>query len=308
MTIRHMVIFRTVCENGYNSTKAASVLHMTQPAVSLAIKELEQYYGVRLFDRIGRRLRITDAGQHFLQYAIHISDLFSDMESNLRDWGSRGILRVGASITIGSQFMPGYVKAFSEICPGIDVRVTIEQSERLEHKILANELDFALIEGIAHDPGLIMDAYMEDHLSVICAVGNGWTEGQTISLADFQKQRLLLREKGSGTREVFEREIAQAGIRIDPVWEAMSTTALVNAVINGLGISVLPYRLILPALRQGLICTVRVQGLNFSRNFYIIHHKDKFLTDAARRFISMCRDYEADHPLPGSDGLFGVSE
>ncbi len=308
MTIRHMVIFRTVCENGYNSTKAASVLHMTQPAVSLAIKELEQYYGVRLFDRIGRRLRITDAGQHFLQYAIHISDLFSDMESNLRDWGFRGILRVGASITIGSQFMPGYVKAFSEICPGIDVRVTIEQSERLEHKILANELDFALIEGIAHDPGLIMDAYMEDHLSVICAVGNGWTEGQTISLADFQKQRLLLREKGSGTREVFEREIAQAGIRIDPVWEAMSTTALVNAVINGLGISVLPYRLILPALRQGLICTVRVQGLNFSRNFYIIHHKDKFLTDAARRFISMCRDYEADHPLPGSDGLFGVSE
>ena len=303
-----MVIFRTVCENGYNSTKAASVLHMTQPAVSLAIKELEQYYGVRLFDRIGRRLRITDAGQHFLQYAIHISDLFSDMESNLRDWGSRGILRVGASITIGSQFMPGYVKAFSEICPGIDVRVTIEQSERLEHKILANELDFALIEGIAHDPGLIMDAYMEDHLSVICAVGNGWTEGQTISLADFQKQRLLLREKGSGTREVFEREIAQAGIRIDPVWEAMSTTALVNAVINGLGISVLPYRLILPALRQGLICTVRVQGLNFSRNFYIVHHKDKFLTDAARRFISMCRDYEADHPLPGSDGLFGVSE
>ena len=80
MTIRHMLIFRSVCENGYNSTKAAEALHMTQPAVSLAIKELEQYYGVHLFDRIGRRLQITDAGQHFLQYAIHISDLFSDME------------------------------------------------------------------------------------------------------------------------------------------------------------------------------------------------------------------------------------
>lgn len=79
MTIRHMIIFRTVCETGCNSTKAAEALHMTQPAVSLAIKELEQYYGVRLFDRIGRRLHITDAGRHFLQYAIHISDLFSDM-------------------------------------------------------------------------------------------------------------------------------------------------------------------------------------------------------------------------------------
>lgn len=104
MTIRHMIIFRTVCENGYHFTKAAEVLHMTQPAVSPAIKELEQYYGVQLFNRIGRRLQITDAGQHFLQYAIHISDLFSDMETGLRDWNSKGILRIGASITIGSRF------------------------------------------------------------------------------------------------------------------------------------------------------------------------------------------------------------
>ena len=168
MTIRHMLIFRSICENGYNSTKAAEVLHMTQPAVSLAIKELEQYYGVHLFDRIGRRLQITDAGRHFLQYAIHISDLFTDMETGLRDWDSKGILRIGASITIGSQFFPSYVKAFSQICPGIDVRVTIEQSERLEQKLLSNELDFALIEGIAHDSNIVSESYMEDHLSVIC--------------------------------------------------------------------------------------------------------------------------------------------
>ena len=81
MTIRHMMIFRAVCETGFHFTKAAEVLHMTQPAVSLAIKELEQYYGVRLFDRFGRRLYITDAGKHFLQYAIHICDLFQDMET-----------------------------------------------------------------------------------------------------------------------------------------------------------------------------------------------------------------------------------
>ena len=104
MTIRHMIIFRTVCENGHHFTQAAEVLHMTQPAVSPAIKELEQYYGVQLFNRIGRRLQITDAGQHFLQYAIHISDLSSDMETGLRDWDSKGILRIGASITIGSRF------------------------------------------------------------------------------------------------------------------------------------------------------------------------------------------------------------
>ena len=263
---------------------------MTQPAVSLAIKELEQYYGVRLFDRIGRRLQITDAGQRFLQYAIHISDLFADLETGLRDWDSKGILRIGASITIGSQFLPGYVKAFSEICPGIDVRVTIEQSARLEQKLLANELDFALIEGVAHDPNIVSEAYMEDHLSVICAADKGWSQGQIISKEVFQKQRFLLREKGSGTREVFERAVAQADLRITPVWESMSTTALINAVINGLGIAVLPYRRILPAVRQGLITTVEVQDLNFSRNFYMIHHKDKFLTSSAKQFIALCRN------------------
>ena len=304
MTIRHIIIFRSVCENGYNFTKAAEALHMTQPAVSLAMKELEQYYGVHLFDRIGRRLQITDVGKHLLQYSIHISDLFSDMETGLRDWDSKGILRIGASITIGSQFLPSYVKAFSEVCPGIDVRVTIEQSERLEQKILANELDFALIEGVVHDSRIVSEAYMEDRLSVICAADQGWTQGQIISVEDFQKQRFLLREKGSGTREVFDHVATQAGIHIVPVWEAMSTTALVNATINGLGISVLPHRMILSAWRQGLIYTVQVEGLSFSRNFHIIRHKDKFLTASAERFIALCRDYETNFPLPCYNGLY----
>jgi len=299
-----MVIFCSVCENGYNLTKAAEVLHMTQPAVSLAIKELEQYYGVHLFDRIGRRLQITDVGRHFLQYAIHISDLFSDMETGLRDWDSKGIIRIGASITIGSQFLPSYVKAFTEVCPGIDVRATVEQSESLERKILANKLDCALIEGVAHNPNIISEAYMEDYLSVICAPNKGWSQGQVISIDDFQKQRFLLRERGSGTREVFERVITQAGIHVIPVWEALSTTAIVNAVINGLGIAVLPHRMILPALRQGLIHTVKVEGLSFTRNFHIIYHKDKFLTTSTKRFIALCKDWQNDYPLPCYTGLY----
>ncbi len=289
MTLRHMIIFRTVCECGYNSTKAAEELHMTQPAISLAIKELEQYYDVRLFDRIGRRLQITDAGQHFLQYSIHISDLFKDMENGLRDWDSKGILKVGASITIGSQFLPSYVKDFSDICPGVDVRVIVEQSDRLEQKILNNELDFALIEGITQSPKIISEAFMQDSLCVICSADKGWKQGQIISREEFKKQRFLLREHGSGTRDVFDHVIEQAGIHIIPAWEAMSTSALINAVITGLGIAILPYRMIQPVLKSGLIVTVEVEGLNFTRNFYIIHHKDKFLMPSAKKFIELCK-------------------
>ena len=285
-----MIIFRTVCESDYNSTKAAEQLHMTQPAISLAIKELEQYYGVRLFDRIGRRLKITDSGKLFLQYAIHITDLFDDMETGLRDWDSKGILRVGASITIGSQFMPGYVKAYSEICPGIDVRVVVEQSDTLEHKILTNALDFALIEGIPRDPRIIAEAYMQDQLSVLCSADKGWKQGQTISRQEFKKQRFLLREKGSGTRDVFDRVTAQAGIHITPAWEAMSTSTLINAAITGLGIAVLPSRMIQPALDSGQIITVNVEGLDFKRNFYVIRHKDKFLMPSAEKFIALVNE------------------
>ena len=285
MTLRHMIIFRTVYESDCNSTKAAERLHMTQPAISLAIKELEQYYGVRLFDRIGRRLKITDSGKLFLQYSIHITDLFEDMETGLRDWDSKGILRVGASITIGSQFLPGYVKAYAEICPGIDVRVVVEQSDSLEHKILTNALDFALIEGIPVDSRIVAETYMHDQLCVLCSPDKGWKQGQTITQEEFKKQRFLLREKGSGTRDVFDQVTARAGLHIVPAWEAMSTSTLINAAVTGLGIAVLPERMIQPALKSGRIITVNVENLDFRRSFYII-----------RQFISLCKREEGTCP------------
>lgn len=294
MTIRHLKLFLSVCENGCNTTKAAEELHMTQPAVSLSIKELEQYYGVALFDRIGRRLKITEAGQRFLEYAAHIVSLFDDMEQGMRNWDSFGVLRVGASITIGSQFLPGYVKAFHQRCPGTEVRVLIGPSEQLEQKLMNNELDFALIEGISHSPSLISQAYMEDSLIVICPASGSFRPGQKISIEEFRNQKFLLREHGSGTRETFERVIEEAGFSVSPIWEAMSTTALVNAVIHGLGIAVLPCRMVTGALKQGLVNAVQVEGLNFRRKFHILYHKEKFLTSSARTFLELCRDYEGD--------------
>ena len=152
MTIRHLKIFLSVCKNNFNTTKAAEELHMTQPAVSLAIKELEQYYGVALFDRIGKRLKITEAGHRFFEYSVHITSMFDDMEKGMKDWDSFGVIRIGASITIGSQFLPYYVKAFYNRYPGTEIKVTISPSEQLEQKIWNNELDFILIEGISHTP------------------------------------------------------------------------------------------------------------------------------------------------------------
>ncbi len=304
MTIRHINIFLAVCEAGQNTTKAAEQLHMSQPAVSLAIRELEEYYGVALFDRIGRRLCITEAGKRFWEYASHISTMFDDMEKTLSDWEHLGVLRVGASITVGSRFLPGYVKTFLSQHPGLEIRAQIASTEVLTGKLMANELDFALVEGVPRHPSLVSEDYMEDHLAVICPAGGPFQQGETITVEQFRAQRFLLREKGSGTREEFDRVTEQAGFSVSPAWEAMSTTALVNAVIEGLGVSVLPQRLIVGAVERGLVVSVNVEGLDFRRQFRIIYHKDKFLPAVAREFLAHCRDFEQNYPLPRYNGLY----
>lgn len=304
MTIRHLRIFLAVCKNDFNTTKAANKLHMTQPAVSLAIKELEQYYGVILFDRIGRRLQISEGGQRFREYASHIVSLFDSMEQGMRNWDSFGVLRVGASITIGSQFLPNYVRAFYNRYPGTEVKAIIGPSEQLEQRILNNELDFALIEGVCHVPAFVCEEYMEDRLTVICPAKSDFRHGQEISTEEFRRQKFLLREPGSGTREVFDRAIEQAGFAVSPIWEAMSTTALVNGVINGLGVAVLPHRMLIGPLERGLVIAVRVKGLDFRRKFCIVHHREKFLTSSAKAFLDLCRNYEIDYPLPQYNRLY----
>lgn len=258
---------------------------------------------VTLFDRIGRRLRLTEAGQRFWEYASHISALFEDMEKGMRNWDSFGLLRVGASITIGSQFLPCYVKAFYSRYPGTEVRVLVAPSDELEQKILSSELDLALIEGVPHHPSILSEEYMEDHLTVICPANGNFQNGQILTIEEFKQQKFLLREPGSGTREVFDRATESAGFRVQPVWEAMSTTALVNAVINGLGIAVLPHRMVTGPLEKGLVTTVRVEGMDFRRRFHMIWHKEKYLTGSAKAFMDLCRNYEADYPLPRYSGL-----
>lgn len=293
MTFRHLKIFVSLYENNFNTTKTAASMHMTQPAVSLAVKELEQYYGVALFDRIGNRLKITPAGLRFYEYSSHIIALFDEMDNSMKKWDLAGTIRVGSSITIGSQFLPAYVNSFQSRYPGTRVKAQIAPSKQLEQMILNNELDFALIEGSSHNPSFICEEYMEDHLTVICPANGQFQPGQEISIHEFCQQNFLLREHGSGTRETFENTIAAAGFSIEPIWEAVSTTALVNAVISGIGISILPHRMIADAIQQGQVIAVTVKGLEFKRKFNIIYHQKKFLTAAARSFIELCCSQKA---------------
>ena len=289
MTIRHIRIFEAVCDAGCNTTRAAEALHMTQPAVSLAISELESYYGVLLFDRIARRLYLTEAGREFLDYARRITLTFDDMETSVRNWESKGVLRVGASVSVGAKLMPELAARFRESHPDIRVKVRIDRSDRLEEALAAGETDLALIEGIAHDPNLLVEDFMEDRLALIASPDVVEPDG-IVDRADFCRMEFLLRERGSGTREIFESTLAAASLPVpDPMWESLSTAALMNAAEAGLGVAVVPRRMAEERIADGSVAEFFVDGLTFTRTYKIVWHRDKKFTRAARDFIALCR-------------------
>lgn len=291
MTLRHLRIFREVAKT-LNTTVAAGNLHMSQPAVSLAVKELEDYYGVRLFDRISKRLHITGTGEKLLDYASNIVSMFDDMENSIRNGDALGRLRVGSSITIGTLLMPGFVKTFSARWPQVQLKVVIDSSDIIIGKVLANQLDLALIEGISNSPNLVVEPFMSDELTMICSSQHLLASSGVITLEQLRSEKLLLREPGSGTRDLFDHVMASLGIVIEPAWESTSTTALINAAADNLGIAVIPLRLAKSIPSNGKISTLVIQQVSFQRNFNIIYHKNKYLAPSALSFLDICRQGE----------------
>ena len=301
MTLRHMKIFLAVCGSGCSVTGAAKELFMSQPSVTIAIREIEEHYGVRLFDRIGRRLYLTPAGEQFRDYAQRILALQEDLDKSMEKNAVAGSMRIGASMTVGSRRMPEYVRRYLETRETLQadsVRVIVAPSRELEEKLLSNELDLALVEIPVHSDALTVTKYMEDTLEIIAPAEYGGAEGKkkkkelriSMQAGKLAAQRFLLREKGSGTRDIFDRAMADHGMEVSPVWESASTSALIHAVECGMGFSVIPRQLAEPAFREGTVCRVIAEGLELRQSFYIVHHKDKFLTPAMRSFIRVVQE------------------
>jgi DNA-binding transcriptional LysR family regulator len=276
MTIRHLRILAAVCEYG-SITVAAEKLYMTQPAVSLAIKELEEHYGVKLFDRLTRRIQITEDGRRMLDYAIHVVALFDEMEQAMKNPDVVGEVKIGSSLTIGACLLPEYVERLAKQHPALKPRVVIDITERIVHLVRDGRLDVGLVEGTVDDPSLIVLPFMEDKLIAVCGRSHPFSDGKPVDMDTFLAQPLLLRERGSGTRELFQSAVTLTGREVDAAWESVSTTALIRAVEAGNGVSVLPEKLVAEHLGTRL-AQVNLESPSLSRSFYLIHHKNKYLS------------------------------
>ncbi len=289
MTLRHLRIFLTVCETG-SMTEAARRLFTAQPSVSLAVREMEEYYGVRLFDRISKKLYLTETGKRLLQYARHIISLFDEMEQGIRDWDVVGALRVGTSITVGTYLLPGYIRRMEELYPELRVEARIENSGSIEQCVLENEIDVGIIEGIAHSPYINSESFPGDSLTFICPGGHRFNGRRDVKLTELQGEDFVLREKGSAGREIFDGLCAAHELDIRITWQSASNQAIIHAVEEGFGISVMPALLVKGGIERGELGQFQAEGVVMDRKFSVIYHKNKFLARGARELIAICRE------------------
>lgn len=291
MTLKHIRIFVTVYQEE-SITRAAHRLGMTQPATSLAIRELEEYYHTKLFERSGRGIRITQAGAHLYPNASRLLSLYDEMDQEMKNWNTAGKLRIGSSISIGSCILPQLMNQFSKRYPELDVYVKVDSSEVIERNILENRLDFALIEGTVHSEKIKSEIFLDDELLPICGRFHPLAGAVDVSLEELKNERFLMREKNSGTRELADSNFAVKGFHIEPVWESTSTAALINAVASGLGISVLPKRMLEKQLRMHQIFSFSIKDLDLKRHYYLVYHENKFISPSMQQFFDMTRQLD----------------
>jgi len=264
-------VFRTVAEH-LNFRKAAEHLFLTQPAVTLQIKALEDDLGIRLFDRAANRVSLTPQGSLLLSYAKKIAALISQAEQELgsEDGKVSGDLSLGVSTTIAQYVLPRLLGAFLDEHPRVQFSLHSGNTDEIVHLLLDDKLSIGLIEGPARDRGLRTEPFMQDELVLILPRAFA---SDRMSREQLVSSNLLMREQGSGSRRVVEHALDNAGLKLKSFKNVMdldSTEAIKSAVEVGLGIGFVSRWAISKELELGALKIADVPGLNIARHFSLI--------------------------------------
>ena len=219
MTIRHLKIFIEVADCGKMSL-AATRLYISQPTVSQAIKELEEHYGVLLFERLSKKLYITDKGKKFLSYARTVVNQFDNMEDMMLQDNHVEKIRIGATNTVGNCILGEVLREFRKINPLVETYSYVNNTREVEEKLLKSELDMGIVEGKVRSTDLISIPEVNDFLVLICGADHPFAKRETIKLEELKHESFAMREQGSGTRDHFERYMLDNGIPIRIAYEA----------------------------------------------------------------------------------------
>ncbi|KPK11870.1 MAG: transcriptional regulator [Acidithiobacillales bacterium SG8_45] len=297
LTLRQLKVFESVARNlGY--TRAAEELHLTQPAVSMQIKQLEDSVGLPLFEKMGKKIYLTEAGRELYGYSSSISRQLDEVDEIIESLKGleRGRLAISVASTANS-FATRLLAAFSKDHPGVTVSLDVTNRRGLLNQLANNEADLVIMGRPPRELDLATEAFMDNPLVVIAPKGHPLGKERDIPLARLQEETFVVRELGSGTRNAMERFFTEQGIRLTTGMEMTSNEAIKQAVEAGLGLGIVSIHTLELEMETRRICVLDAENFPILRHWYVVHRRGKRLSPAAQAF----KDYvlaEGDKIMP----------
>ncbi len=292
MADRRLQVFHAVAKQS-SFTKAAETLFMTQPAVTFQIKQLEEHFNTRLFDRGHGKISLTPAGEVVLDYAERILSLSAELDTRISELTGevQGLLLIGASMTIAEFMLPRVLGEFKVAYPGVKARLTVANSETIEHGVAAHSLDIGLIEAPSRLPSLSTEECCEDELQVVCSPAHVLAKLKSVTPKQLLQYAYISREPGSGTREVTDNYFRHAGFApedMNAVMELGSPDAIKGVVETGLGFAVMSKMIVAKEKQLGVLVAVPLAP-KLTRTLSLVYPREKFRSRLVSRFVEFSK-------------------
>ncbi len=290
LTFRQIEVFTAVARHE-NYTRAAQELHLSQPAVSMQIRQLEQGIGLPLFEQIGKKIHLTEAGRHMYAVGRQIADVLGEAEEVFEAFKGveRGTLAISVATT-ASHFATRLLAEYSKQHTGITISLDITNREALRSQLENNEPDLVIMGQPPEGVEVEADAFMENPLVVIAAPNHPLAQRRSIPLSEFEQANFVVRETGSGTRSAAERFFEQQGVAFHTAIEMTSNEAIKQAVQAGLGLGIVSSHTLELELQTGRLTILDVEDFPIRRHWYMIQRKGKRLSPAAIAFKQFVLD------------------
>jgi molybdate transport repressor ModE-like protein len=284
ITLRQLRIFESVARHG-SISRAANELSLTQPAVSMQIKQMEDQLGLVVIEQVGKKFALTEAGQ---ELCFHAARIGTQMDSLIRAMDQfreleRGVLRVSV-VSTANYFLPPLIASFSKEHPGVRVSLRVANRDAVLASVSSNEAELAIIGHTPERGDMVAQYFMDNPLVVIAAPNHPLASAERLDIRRIEDEILVVREEGSGTRAAMERFFAESGISYQPGCELNTNEAIKHAVQAGLGIGVVPAQTIELELQTGSLAVLPFDGFPIIRRWFVIHRSDKRLSSAAQAF------------------------
>lgn len=283
-TFRQLKLFEAVARNS-SFTRASEELHLTQPAVSTQIKQLEEEVGTPLFEHMGKKIFLTEAGREMYEFSRSIAQKFTDVQMVLDEMKGikRGHLDIALTST-GKYIAPYLLAAFCRQHSGITVNLDVTNRETLLRQLADNIPDMAIMGSPPEGMDLVADSFMSNPLVVIAPLDHPLANGGRISLHRLLKESFIVREKGSGTRNAIERFLEQRGLTMTTTMEMSRNEAMKHAVMAGLGLGIVSIHTLEMELTLDRLVVLNVEGFPILKDWYIVHRLGKRFSAAAQAF------------------------